>query len=490
MFNGFSLFQDSPFTRVSIVFFLLFLVFLFLFSWDFVKQFKALQNRHFKLLWAALVILYFAGFYLFYPGLMVIDDAVAAKEIFAGHPYTWLSLSYAFLLASGYMLIGKVGFIPVLSIIIFSYLVLRSLKIINQSTVSEKRKWVCAVLLVALAANPLLQGLIQFHSRDIIFSLAVTYLGILLLDTKTWSRFSILLVSLLVVYLADLRAEGKIYLIVVPFLFYWAKQWNFKEVFTSFIVMAVSGFVYLFLLPLFLGANTMNIGYKVTTWVMPLSQIYKDVGEENISTDINSRIDPVLNIKLLKEKFSSVDIDAFHAGAFNHFTTEDKWNEFKAAAIELFWQHPDIVIKNRVKLFLNMLNVGDETFIFYDDFHGKNETSLNIRRMLGLPEGDYSFKGLAESYYNLLGGFGRSRNFFIQFFNSLTVPLLFSLFCLIYVRSRPEFFSFSVLVLSRVPIMFILAPASYTRYIMTVLLFLVFAFPLLLAGKKNEIRKS
>lgn len=486
MFSGFSLFQDSPFTRVSYIFLTLFLAVIALLVRDAVKQLKQIKKRSFKLILALVILTYFYGYYLCYPGLMVIDDALAARAIFAGEPYTWLSLSYAFLLAAGYVLFGKVGFIPVLSILLMGYLLVRATRLICEARLSEKWRWICFGLMCALSLNPLIQGLLIFHSRDIIFSLALTFVGLLLFEKSKWLKREIILLSALIVYLSDLRAEAKLYLGLVPLFFFYAKHWNLKQAGLNILSMICFGLLYLFYIPYHLNAHSMSIGYKVTTWVMPLSQIYHDLGVQKIDQEITKKINAVLDVEKLEKHFSSVDIDAYHFGAFNQNTTEAEWAEFKKAALSLFWAHPDIYLKNRVHLFVNMLNIDHETFIYYDDFHGKNETSLEIRSHLNLPEGDYALKGMAETYYNFLGWWGRSRHVLIQVFNSLLVPLLFSLFCLSYVKSRPEVFCFSLLALARAPVMFLLAPSSYTRYLFALLLFFVFCLPLLISRIKSQ----
>lgn len=491
MLSGFNLFQDSSFTRISYLFFAGFLAFLFFLAKDAVKQFRSIKTVGFKLVFVVVIMIFFFGFWLCFPGLMVIDDAAAAKEIFAGHPYTWLSLSYAFLLAGGYMLVGQVGFIPVLSITLYGYLLLRAFRLIDDADLAVKWKWLCVLLLAALSLNPIMQGLLVFHSRDIIFSLAATFVGLLFFERKEWSNKEIFFLSALIVYLSDLRADGKLYLVVVPLLFLFAKIWTRRQAILSYVSLAAIGLIYLLIIPWWLDARTITIGYKVTAWVMPLSQIYHDIGAKNIDPEINAKINPVLDVEKLENNFSPVDIDPFHAGAFNSATTPEQWFEFQSAAVKLISEHLDLYVKNRVNLFSTMLNVSaNETFIYYDDFHGSNETSLKIRSLLLQPEGDYSFNGVSKKYYNFLGWWGRSKNILIQIFNSLALPLVFCLYCLRYFRSRPEFFCFSILVLVRIPIIFFLAPASYTRYIMTVLLFFVFGFPLLISRLKSEISKS
>lgn len=487
MLPGSHLFVFSELTRLSYLFCFVFVLCLFLMIKDGKKHFGKIQSHSFKVIWIAIVITLFLLFWLFYPGFTVSDDAWATRSVLAGIPVTWLSLTYAYLLATGYLLLGKAGFVPLLSISIFSYLLLRVMSCISCARLETKWKWVCIVFLAVFSLNPFNQGFLLFHSRDIIFSLAVIFIGLLFFENNEWKKHEIMLLALLIVILGDLRAEGRIYLVIVPLLYFLSKKWNVWQTFIGYLSVGFFSLIYLISMPLYLNVEPLPINYKVTAWVMPLSRIYHEVGIQNIDPHTTARIDVVLNVEKLVKYDSPNDIEPFHQGAHNHGTTNEQWSEFQIAAFQLIAKHPEIYFKNRVELFAKMLNVDEVSFTFGDDLHKDEPLSAGMRAAFLLPETDFSFKGVAKDYYQFLMGWAHSKNLPVRLFNSLVIPLLFGFYCLFLWRKQPPLFCFAVLVMARVALVFFTSPGNYVRYIYVLLVFFLFGVPLWLKKSREDV---
>ena len=371
------------------------------------------------------------------------------------------------------------GFSPLFAIFLFSYLLLKVFLLIEKFDLPNRIKGGAATILILLALNPINQGLLLFNSRDIVFSLGISYLGVLLLEKRNWSVLQIFFLTLANVFLSDLRQEAKIYLIILPILFLVSKQWKRSQILTYMTSLLFLGSIYFVWLPTRLKINSFSMSYQATIWVMPLSEIFHDLKEDQIDPELSAKIDKVLNVKMLKEDFSPTDIFAFHKGAFRRTATQDDWTEFKEAGIKLIGQHPELYFKNRINLFLSLLNVGAQPLIFADEFRIKTaEKSAELISYLKLQPEDYVYGDNAGYYKDFIDGFSQSRNGVVQLLNSLALPLIFCLLCLGLFKWIPEISLYACLVMTRVPIVMLIAPASSFRYLYTVLLYFIFMLPI------------
>lgn len=476
MFDGAQVFKESTFTTISeILAYLLLLIFpLVLFY--FYKLFTQIRSTPIRTMWLIQLIVLFAFFILVFPGFISYDDLVLAAAVSDGMPSGWHSFTYSLFTAGGFILFNGFGLTGLISLFVFLLISLKIFHAISESKLSELQKTYLAVLVMFLALHPMNQCQIFYSTRDTLFSLLFFLFGyIYIFEKQRWTFSAIFGFVPLLVLLGDLRPEGKLFLILFPILFLLLKRWNYRHLLTYGLTCAVflSGFY--MMTSDFFGIKTFSHSYEVTAYVLPLSQIFHDKKSSDISDEHYKNIDAVLSVDLLKEKFNAIEIDPFHAGAFNQKASEAEWQSFKKSAAELIYENPGIFLKNRVNLFLSMLNLGQVPSIVAD--HLREESSVEIETALerlkiikGVDQQDRSVSFYKKMLYSLTS----AENPLSMLISTFLPPLLLLIGCLFFVRFSPSIVAFAALFAARIPILFLLAPASYTKYIYFLFLFFTF----------------
>lgn len=458
MFSGLMAIQPSPFTTISeILAYGLLIAFPFILFY-FYQLFIRINSRPIRIIWLIQTVILVAVLILVFPGFISGDDIGLGAIVAKGVPSGWHSLTYSFLAASSLILLDGFGLTVILSLIIFLLVSLKIYFVISDSNLSNLHKSGLAVLVLLLALHPMNQSQIFFSTRDTLFSLLLFLLGFhFIFEKGDWTFPAVIAFVIPIVVLGDLRPEGKIFLVLFPVILLWLKKWNFRHLLVYGLVCTLFGFVYYAKAAGFFGVNLFPHDYEATAYVLPLSQIFHDKDPTEITAEHYNNVDRVLTVSLLKEKFNPIDIDPFHAGAFNLKATEAEWVSFKKAAFELISENPGIFLKSRTNLFFSMLNTGSVQNTFSDNMRNDNEPN-----------------SLLSKYKIMLTSLTTAQNLFSILISSFLPPLLFLIFCLLLADYSPSIAGIAVLFAARVPVLFLLAPANYTKYIYSLFLFFTF----------------
>lgn len=490
MFEGINLFEKSSFTSTSVVLAYLFVLLMPVMVFRFYKIWKSIQIKQIKLIWLALAIFYIVVFIIVYPGFVGYDDMNSSVVVRAGKAFGWQSLTYSFILAVGQILLGGLGFTSLISIFSFLYIALNIFSMIAQAKLNYKKKMFLAFGLFFLALHPLNQGLLLYHCRDTLFSLLLFYLGFQIFRKSEWTRLEIVWFVVLLVLLGDLRQEAKIYLIVFPSVFYFLNRWKIQQIKIYLISCMVLSFIYYNLLAGHFNAASYTYDYQVTAYVLPLSQIFHDKSPDQIPEEYTKNIEAVFDTKKLKEFFNPVDIDPFHRGGYKYNINDDKWKKFKSGAQSLILENLDIFFKNRIYLFKSMLNVGHPPQIFADDLRSDISIDMaEIKTKLKLTDNSYLLGSIGETYRGTLYRAVDNTNIFNFLMSSFVFPILFLIICLFLIRYFPLVGCLALIIAIRLPILFLLAPASYVKYIYSLFLFFTFVPVVLLADLLSKEKK-
>ena len=425
-----------------------------------------------------------------FPGWVHYDDCITAIEIFKGRAWAWQSTTYSMVLGIGYMLLGTIGFAAILSTVYFLYLVLIVIKIIDASKASNKLKFFAAFLLFLFSLWPTNQGLILSHYRDTLFSLMLCHIGMLLIQIKNWKKRDIVFVSLLIVVMGDLRQDAKVYLLLVPILCTFFKLWRWSEVKIYFLTVALAAPFYYYNLNSIFNVRTYTNDYKVTAYINPLSAIFHKKGIGAIDPSDVSTIHKVLDTDKLVKHYNPLDIDPFHQGAFNYKTSEQEWADFTKVSHKLFIENYEMFLDSRISLFKSMLNIDQRILVISDEFRSENSRVGEFYEKLNLTPPAFQLSYVGQKYYQQLNEFIGKRSFLWMFFNSLLTPLIYLLLVCLLAYKFKSIYIFAILILSRLPIMFLLAPAAYYKYLYSLELFFIFSLPLLIIFYFEKFRSK
>jgi hypothetical protein len=486
MLPGSSLFPITPFTNLCRILSVVALLGFPIIPWWIIKKWRSLKSVELKGSWLLIGACYLFLLCLHYPGYVGSDDLFTGSVLITGKAWGWQSLTYSIFLETSMLLTGGYGLPPVLFILIFMALILRLFLLLDLMGLSRRWLIFLSVLSILLALHPFNQCLLLYHSRDVLFSLVLCHMGFFLLEKNKWNTGSVLLFALCAIFLGDLRQEAKIYLFLFPLAYFLNGQWKWKQLKIYFPVILVFGYLYFGTLDRYFDVDPYTHDYQVTALVLPLSQIFHDLKPEEISPGDTANINAVLDVEKLKNYFNPLDIDPFHQGAFNHNTTPEEWNRFIGSAKNLIFEHFSLFLSNRIFLSKSALNIYPSPLIYNDEIRWAPDLFPKLRQRLNIPA-----SRLIETSWPLMHTqfvlFTLKHGSWIDTVSSsLLLPLIFLLASLFFF-SRSAIVLFAALIAIRLPILFLTAPAAYTKYLYSIQIYstLVFILSLGLWARKS-----
>ena len=482
--SGYHFFAPTVFTMLSAALALLLPLLMSYTLFVVGRRWWQLKSRGLKFIFAGLIIFYFILWFAFFPGFLGYDDGVSLTQVIKGRAWGWQSLTYSFFLSSGLILFGNVSWPATACVGIFIYLLGKVFAWLDQFPLKPYKKVFLGILLAVLAAHPLNQGLLLYHSRDTLFSLVLVFLGLQLFAEKPPGFIKMVALTLILVAVGDLRQEAKIYLVLMPVLFCLLKKWGKRQLQIFALVGVLFGLFYYRWLPKYFEVDSYSFAYQVTAYVLPLSQIFHEKTDAEISPEIRADIDRVFDVEKLRKYFNPLDIDPFHQGGFRYSTNAEEMGRFKAAAHKLFLQNPGLFLNNRYVLFKTMLNLGVPWPLFFmDTLRTEPERFPEFVKALKLENNPYVLSPFEKRYVEALSGSINNEIPLRRVFVSYMLPILFLGLCLLFVFWDPLMAAFALFIGIRLPVIFLLAPASYLKYIYSLFLFFTFGLVIFLARR-------
>lgn len=404
---------------------------------------------------------------LHYPGFISSDDITNFNIIGLGQPTAWQSLSYSFIGLSTKLLFHNLGSIALLNLLgmwLICFLLL--------TTIPRKQRAEFYFLGLARTLTvlflPISQSIFLFVSRDSLYTTLLVGLICYLISRRIKNEpgnlngKEIFLIATALVLLGDMRQEGKL-LICVFFLLSWIlKVFERVALKKLFVFTLGGGAIYYILLPYSMGISAYSQAYQLTAYVNPLSEIIRQV---EIPQNDLARIDAVISLKSLDKNYSKYDIGPFHNGGMKTFSDKE-FSEFKSTARKIFFTHLDLFFKNRFNMFLGTANIRFANPIFDDSLFPAPGSGTAENQEIW-PQYKIKIPSFFQTWhFNKLRYDIYTNNPFVRF---LLSSWLFPMMLLIgmafyYLKRRPIVAFTSMLLLCRVPVIFLLAPANYYKY--------------------------
>jgi hypothetical protein len=443
-----------------------------------------------NLLFLFIVLLYSYLVCLHAPGFVTYDDISLMVGLFRdgsdGYFIPWVSFSYAVLIGSLITWFRSNLGITVFNVFMFLLLLHATFKQIEDAHPTRRRLGISVLVLLAL--HPLHQGLLLLQNRDVTFSLILCWLGLYSGKKRHWSNWSVVMATTLLSILSEMRPEFRIGLAVFPLVLLGLRLWHARELKIFVAVACFWGILLFGVTPKVFRYEIVSQKYKIILYAQPLAQIFHDLKPADIPTELTEKIDTVVNVEMLRTEFSADDVLPIHRGAIRREASPEQWQEFQNAARELILNHLDLYLVNRKNMIWSLLNPGVHSYVFDDKFRNDVPNFAEVRGKLGLdPLPPRS--NVAERHYQWLESFtNQGKVLGLTWLRTYSLPIVLSFLILLYslarFRTRPDMAFAAALILSRIPIVFLLTPASYFKYLYSVLILATLQLPVWIATSK------
>ncbi len=399
--------------------------------------------------------------YLNWPGHLSVDSLYNFHWGLQGHNSPFVQIFYSSIHTGLLFLIGQIGAISVLNILLATLTVTYAY---HRCRKDSRAYIIFAISVVMIFGSKINLHMSLLHNRDIGFSwLFVLFL--LILSSHFEKRFTVgrgalLSVSTWIVFvlLCFLRKEM---LALAPILALTEILLNRKNLWP---VVGKQILVFGVLFYYYAGTayhrdKHLNSTYAITAYVNPFFSILKQKGIEALSLEEREKLAHFVDIERGLEVHNEFDISEFHFGYVKIGKIGQRETEiFRNSLIRLALEHPGAYLKNRLKMSSAVLGFRKETY-WYNDEIFLNKAFHPLQAMLPtaqLSDGPKAWAA-ASSARELL---------WYRFLLASALPaLVISFIILLLFRRHPWTAFTTVIALTRVGVVLVLAPAGYYKYI-------------------------
>jgi hypothetical protein len=321
----------------------------------------------------------------------------------------------------------------------------------------------------ALVLLPLNGVNVVFNSRDGIFSIlaVATVLSLplwkALARRRSPSWQALAGIALLVTLTAVMRLEARVFFVAVPLGFLASGAWS-RRTFIRFIpILAIAAACGLSLLPALLRVENAK-EYVFSAWIGPLGHILA-VPHTMPDPETQAALDEVFYVSELKRLDTPYEIPAFHSRQFKKVLTDEDVERVGRAYRKLVLSNPGPFLENRNAMFRAMLGFGPGTYFYEDGLVRHVPFNDEARAQLGLWASDLlpGLRGWLGAFAHFAMSDWDYRPWRVALGTNL-LPLLICLALIALYRRAPATAWASAILLSRLPLLFLFAPASHFKY--------------------------
>ena len=464
------------------------IIYLSLCSW------KSLSSRSSKLSAIFITAVYLAVFVIQFPGLVESDDCIMLRKlVMFGMPSDWLGICYSLINAAGYLLIRNLGIIPIINLLLFSHLMLKSLQRIEFLFASNsKHLKISLFIFTLLLLSPVHFSQVFVHARD-----TTAHLLILLICTyalseapfRTKRRLVIFAATLMLI--STLKVDNRLYLLLIPLVLVCLKRLSLKAAFAVVAVNALFMFIVSASINHYFNFPAFSPLYNSSSYLLPLAEVSREVQVANIPDTYKTPMQKVIDLDkhILMNSGFNLDASAIKKNADGTpAATEQDWNEFQHAVSGFLAEHPITYLQSRNKFFfaLSGLTSGPTYYVSDNLRLHRPEKCESELKSINLNTPQLVDRTMTESFLNKLITLLDLPLFKFSGLGGLFLGFLFITLCLAQPMRSPPLFWFSWLVIAKLVICYFAAPAVLFKYVYIGYLYPVFFFPDFLASFLNK----
>jgi len=439
--------------------------------------------------WAAYLGVWLLGLW---PGILMSDSVDVMTNSRAGMVYEWFSYLHAFLAIALLDVVPHVGFIVVVQVLLTAALLAYATSLLRERTA---RRWPIVVMtIVAALSAPIVVNTLLF-SRDTSFAVLHVFLALwvarAVVDRGRLSRAGLVGIAALVGFLSVYRGDGIVLALVVPLVLLVGLRPSRKVAVRGATAFAAALVLFHVALPAVLAHKEENENaYALTLRLNPLGAVLNsDFHSRDRAADL-AALGRVVNVDAVRRKHTPAEIPAYWEGDWNGAATDADFAAFETTADRLFRDNPGTVLASRAATFASASGLSRDGFTgadVPDAVADRTSWIADPRGMVATPPVLRLYTAQADllqasSRYGGLEPWGRSLHWNLLPWLLLTVAVL-----LAFRRARFEAVV-AVVILSRVPLVFLAAPAGQHKYYYSVHLAGVIVLGFLLARYRAQRR--
>lgn len=427
------------------------------------------------------------GFWLFiyYPGSYTSDTTSVLQQISKMRLDNWFSYIQPLLNLFLYQILPHLLVLGIFQVLLCSFVFSKIFSyFLFKINLNNKVKLpIFIVFLAFFSYIPSITAYTFFYSRDIPFSVLQLYLAFICFkafieSNKPLSFAQILEILFLSVLLALYRSDGIAVLAVVLITFILFRK-NIPYSIVKIIPLTlVVFFISNQLVPKVLGVkDTYGLNYTLTLVAFPLGYVVSNDYISNNYQKDEEIINTITTLGNLESYTSCYGVHDFmySENKWNTKATKEQFDVFYKNSYKIFLQNPHLFLAARTCNFIaqvfsptgraEQLNDGGRYWINYNNCKDPNNRPVECK-MIPLCDDEDGICG----YTNVLN----LRKISDHWNFNTAFALIISIMCLILYKYLPYTALASAIILSRLPIIFLAAPAIYFRYMFSLYLFGIF----------------
>ena len=423
------------------------------------------------------------GCWLFiqWPGHFIYDTFALMNTLAEGQYSGWHSYVYSFYVKPFFVLNKDLSLLGLFQICFFSLIASYIWTWLIAHGCKKIIVWACTLFFLI---SPIHYVMSIFYNRDPLHAWLNILLGFLMFTiflegTSQCKKYMFIIVSFLTCILAELRQDSIVLVptVLLVFFFIFDKKidfikWVVVPLLTLFIVINK-------VIPTFIHADNMSAVYGLTAIINPMGALLKEGNRDQLTTKDIEAVEKVAKIEDFIEQHTGLEINLFHKGLANLNPSESEFKDFIKVYFKLILENPLIFLKNRWHLFLIALGVhpSEKPMYFADSLHPDE-----LERSTFMQE-SASRHGISK--VPRFGIFQRAHYVIYTMiyplrviFSSGGIGFILLVVSLLFFKRLPATACFSAIILCRVAIVFLAAPAPQFKYLYAVMLASYFIIPL------------
>ena len=393
-----------------------------------------------------------------YPGIYNFDLANVLIPVANNLTRSWGSHIYSSILMVVYPILPNLFAINLFSVFLLLALVFRLAK--NFPPQSGFK----TIVFILIFNLPVLHLFLNCSYRDIVASLISALLIEILFrvyKNGALSVYEFIEICTFTTICILTKGDHMHYLIVVP-LALWI--YAFKNSRKSKILYSLT----IFLLPLAvsflyeINKIEMKNTYKLSLLWNPLNEIIYTRDAEIPESD-KKVISTIINYDYLKNNHDPYEIEGFHKREYKIKFPQQDFNQLLKVYLSLAWQHWDIFLQNRVKIFLRANELAGPSYLYQDQLNQWNEHVNKYVKGLEIAYPTFN-TDTKSNYFTFIEKHIRSNQVLAAFLTGTAVFVFIFIINAFLVYRKNQYHIIFQLIFFRLLLVFLSAPAYQLKY--------------------------